>query len=79
MKMESVIKVKRVDVINPILLVVNRASIQFLFTGKFLFVCLFVCLFFSIGKNLLLANPLINNFAIKVLFPVKFVMRIFLL
>ena len=45
MKMESDIKVKRVDVINPILLVVNRASIQFLFTGKFLFVCLFVCLF----------------------------------
>ena len=75
MKMESDIKVKRVDVINPILLVVNRASIQFLFTGKFLF----VCLFFSIGKNLLLANPLISNSAIKVLFPVKFVMRIFLL
>ena len=36
---------KRVVVINPLLPVVNRASIQFLFTGKFVLFC-----FFSLGK-----------------------------
>lgn len=62
---------KRVVFINPLLPVVNRASIQFLFTGKFVLFCFFH------WENLLLANPLISNSPIKVLFPVKFVMRIF--
>ena len=66
---------KRVVVINPLLPAVNRASIQFLFTGKFVFLC-----FFSLGKPPSSpSNPLISNSPIKVLFPVKFVMRIFFL
>ena len=66
---------KKVVVINPLLPVVNRASIQFLFTGKFVLFC-----FFSLGKPPSSpSNPLISNSPIKVLFPVKFVMRIFFL
>ena len=63
---------KRVVFINPLLPVVNRASIQFCSLGSLF------CFFFH-WENLLLANPLISNSPIKVLFPVKFVMRIFLL
>lgn len=40
---------KRVVVINPLLPVVNRASIQFLFAGKFVLFC-----FFFHWENLLL-------------------------